>query len=397
MNLCWLIPSDRSGGVSAVVLSACWEAARSAYTPTLLTVISPADPIDLESPFTIASLHLHRPAYDTPPALLNWLENHPQDVLFINGCEQADAAVPYLQDRVRCVYVVHDTAPRYWMTAIREEANLDAIVAVSETVARQFRHRLQQPEKLSVIYNGFLFGDRPKSTDSRPDDLLFLGGENPTKGGFDLLDLWQTLVKLKFTGKLHWFGEIGSDFRAKIDRLPHRDRIHLYDFSPRDRIFATAAAAKVVLMLSRVEPFGMATIEAMGMGCVPVAWDIDTGTREIVTAHQSGLFAPLGNTAALARQVLLALQDYETLGSAALDVARSRFDSSVMWRNYASLVDTLAQTPPLTRRLAGQPPPPYQPPQRRFQQLPAPIRTAIRNFVGQHPRLGYWVRDLRGF
>lgn len=396
MKLCWLIPSDRSGGVSSVVLSACGEAARSAYPTTLVTVISPTQALALESPFQLCSLNLERPANDAPQALLNWLEIYPQDVLFVNGCEQVDAVIPYLPNRMNCVYVVHDTAPRYWLTAIREEANLDAIVAVSETVARQFRHRLKQPEKLSVIYNGCGFPERPNSSHSRPDDLIFLGGDNPVKGCFDLLELWQNLVKLNFPGTLHWFGQISPDFRAKIDRLPERSRIHLYDFSPRELIFETAAAAKVVLMLSRVEPFGMATIEAMSMGCVPVAWDIDTGTREIVTANQSGLFAPLGNNTALAHQVLQALQNYDSLASAALHVARSQFDASQMWHGYESLVQTLAQRPPVTRSRAGQPPPPYQPPQRRFQRLPAPIRTAIREFVGQHPRLGYWVRDLRG-
>jgi glycosyltransferase involved in cell wall biosynthesis len=397
MKLCWLIPNDRTGGVSSVALSACRQAACCGHEITLLTVISPTEAIEPDCRFKNASLNLDRPARETPSALLQWLTQNPQDILFVNGCEQADAAIPYLPTTLKCVYIVHDTAPRYWLTAIREEDNLEAIVAVSETVACQFRHRLKSPEKLSVIFNGCIFPDRPKSSESRPDDLIFLGGDKPIKGSFDVLELWQQLTQQNFMGKLHWFGEINAKFRAKIDRLPHFDRIHLYDRAPHELIFKTAASAKALLMLSRVEPFGMATIEAMSMGCVPVAWDIDTGTREIVTPNQSGLFAPLGNIAALADRVLQACQNYETLGSAALERSRSHFDATTMWRGYESLIEHLAQCPPPTRSLAGQPPQPYQSPQRRFQQIPAPLRTAIREFVGQHPRLGYWVRDLRGF
>jgi glycosyltransferase involved in cell wall biosynthesis len=396
MKLCWLIPNDRGGGVSSVALSACQQAACSGHKMTLLTVISPTETINSDFGFKNASLNLESPAKETPTALLRWLTQNPQDIIFVNGCEQADAAIPYLPATLKCVYVVHDTAPRYWLTVIREENNLDAIVAVSETVARQFRDRLKSPEKLSVIFNGCVFPERPNSLNSRPDDLIFLGGDKPIKGCFDTIELWQQLVKLNFLGKLHWFGEIGTHFHAKIDRLPQRNRIHLYGLAPQELIFKTAASAKALLMLSRVEPFGMATIEAMSMGCVPIAWDIDTGTQEIVTANQSGLFAPLGNTAALAHQVLQACQNSESLATAAIDRSRSHFDSAAMWRGYETLVNTLVQGSPLMRSLSGQTPQPYQPPRRRFQQIPTPIRTAIREFVGRHPRLGYWVRDLRG-
>lgn len=396
MKICWLIPNDRGGGVSSVAASVCQKAAQDGRDITLLTVLSLSDRFDSNCYFKIASLNLSPPARDTPIALLQWLDRHPQDILFLNGCEQADAVISYLPKSLKCVYVVHDTAPRYWLSAVREERNLEAIVAVSETVARQFRDRLQNLEKLWIIFNGCIFPENLNPNPSRANELIFLGGDKPIKGCFDLLELWQQLVKLNFSGKLHWFGEIGANFRARIDLLPHRDRILLYDRVPRDLIFQTAASAKVILMLSRVEPFGMATIEAMSVGCVPVAWDIDTGTREIVTANQSGLFAPLGNTAALAERVLQACQNYDSLGTAARERARSHFDATTMWRGYESLIKNLTQCPPLTRSRAGQVPPPYQPPQRRFQQIPSPLRTAIRDFVGRHPRIGYWVRDFRG-
>ncbi|MDY6937092.1 MAG: glycosyltransferase [Cyanobacteriota bacterium] len=396
MKLCWLIPSDRGGGVTSVAVSVSQQATSSQHELTLLTVIAPLENLDTNHKLKCDSLQLKRPARETPIALLEWLQTHPQNVLFLNGCEQADAVIPYLPNAVKCVYVVHDTAPQYWLTAVREEENLEAIVAVSDTVARQFRHRLKTPEKLWVILNGCVFPDRPTSLEPRPDDLIFLGGEKPIKGSFDVLELWQQLAKQKFRGKLHWFGQISTQFRAKIDRLPHRDRIHLYDRTSRQRIFETAATAKIILMLSRVEPFGMATIEAMGMGCVPVAWDIETGTREIATANESGLFAPLGDTAALADLVSLGCRNYPTLGPAAMERARSHFDSTTMWQGYESLLKKLDRLPPLTRNRVGESPQPYQPPQRQYQKIPAPIRAAIRQFVGRYPRLGYWVRDFRG-
>jgi len=397
MKLCSLISDDRGGGVASVALSCCRQAAKAGNETTLLIVLSSTGWIGTGHDFRAASLGLSGSAQEAPEKLLQWLEENPQDVLFLNGCEQADAVIPYLPSSLKCIYVIHDTAPRYWRTALSEEENLEAIVAVSETVASQFRYRLKQTRKLSVILNGCVFPEQPELKQLRQNELIFLGGDNPTKGACDVLKIWQQLVKLGFLGKLHWFGNVSPDFRDRIDQMPESGRVHVYGRVQRELIFSTAASAKVLLMLSRVEPFGMATIEAMSMGCIPVAWDIDTGTKEIVEANKTGLFAPLGNTQVLARQILVACDNYQVFGAAVIEHARSTFDESVMWKGYESLINHISTLQPIERSRKGQRPTDYKPPIRRFQLLPPSVRSVIREFVGRSPRFGYWIRDFRGW
>ncbi|MEA5503147.1 glycosyltransferase family 4 protein [Halotia wernerae UHCC 0503] len=396
MKLCWLIPGDKSGGISPVALSCCRQAAQAGYETTMLMLTQPSC-MSSNNDFRVSSLGLNGSAPETPKVLLQWLNENPQDVLLFNACGELDAAIPYLAPNIKCVFVVHDTIPRYWQRALEEEDNLEAIVAVSETVASKFRHRLKQITKLSVIYNGSGFPERPKFNITRQNDLIFLGGENPTKGAFDVLKLWKHLIELGFTGKLHWFGQVTPEFNSRINQLPHSERIHVYGHVQRDLIFSTAASAKVLLMLSRVEPFGMATIEAMSMGCVPVAWDVDTGTKEIATANKTGLFAPLNNTQALARQVLYACDNYDLFSIAVIERARSDFDEAVMWKGYESLINHISTLGRLERSKKGQEPAAYQAPVYRFQLFPPRLRSAIREIIGRSPVLGYWLRDMRGW
>jgi glycosyltransferase involved in cell wall biosynthesis len=397
MKLCWLIPDDRGGGIASVALSCCRQAAQAGHETTLLMVLAPTGWIGTNHDFRVSSLGLSDAAQEAPESLLQWLEENPQDVLFLNGCGQADIIIPYLPPSIKCVYVVHDTAPRYWQTAISEEDNLESIVAISETVASKFRNQLKQTTKLSVILNGCVFPEAHELNSTRQNELIFLGGDNPTKGAFDAIELWKKLVKFGFAGKLHWFGHVMPEFRARLEQLPNSERIHVYGRVKRELIFSAAASAKVLLMLSRVEPFGMATIEAMSMGCVPVAWDIDTGTQEIVTANKTGLFAPLGNTQVLARKVMDACENYQAFGGAVIEHTRANFDEAVMWTGYESLINQISKLQPIERSKRGEKPTAYQAPSRRFQLLPASVRSAIREFVGQYPRLGYWLRDLRGW
>ena len=169
----------------------------------------------------------------------------------------------------------------------------------------------------------------PKTSSERSDDLLFLGGEQLSKGLYDVLGLWSALDALDFRGSLHWYGNIGEDFRRLISRSAHADRIHLHGRQPRSQIFRQANASKVILVLSRGEPFGMVTIEAMGMGCVPIAWDVATGTKEVVPPG-AGMFAPLGDYAGCARLVLAACKDHASLSASLTAHARSKFSESAM-------------------------------------------------------------------
>ncbi len=228
--------------------------------------------------------------------------------------------------------------------------------------------------------------------------MLFLGGDNPTKGAHDVLRLWLELSKLPgFGGELQWFGNVSDSLRRRVRRLPCSERIYLRGRTSRDEMFKTAARSHLLLMLSRVEPFGMVTVEAMSMGCLPVAWDIDTGTREVVRPEDGGCFAPLGNFRALGDSVMRAWRSHERCSARVAAIARDKFSAEAMWKRYEEAILEISSLPPATRPYAGQDPPPYRRPIRCLQLLPEPMRKVVRRLLGASPRLGRLFADLRGF
>jgi glycosyltransferase involved in cell wall biosynthesis len=397
LRITWLCPDDKGGGVVSVAQGCCKEAALAGHDVTLLLAVKPTGHASDYGGAMLASLDATSPYADIPARLAAWLHTNPQDILILNACDQADAAIPYLPAGLRVIYGVHDTAERYFNIALRFETELDGIVAVSETVAARFRSRIKHPNKLHVVHNGTGFPTALDDTLARPrsEDLVFLGGDNAVKGAHDVLALWPALIGLGFGGRLHWFGSVGDGMRNQIAALPASNHIVLHGRRPRQQIFDLAGQSKVVLMLSRVEPFGMATIECMGMGCLAVAWDIDTGTREIVGACE-GVFAPLGDYSALAHSVSRAIEIHSRNFAASTARIRQEFSETAMWARYSTAFDSIFAAPPAIRVRAGQAPPLYRPPIRLFQLLPSSMRAAIRAVVGRSPRLGYALRDFRG-
>lgn len=398
MKLCWLVPNDRSLGVATVALACCRQAARAGHEVTLLSMRPWSGWIDAPAGVELASLEVTDVDRVAPALLQDWVTAHRPDVLFLNGCREVEPAIPCLPSGTRACFVIHDTAHWASQAAIRHERDLDAIVAVSRVVARRFTSRLHEPSHVHVIHNGAAFPapEAAVSDGSRSGDLLFLGGSDPNKGAFDVLALWPGLLAAGFPGRLHWFGDLESKFAARVAALRGGERIVLHGRRPRAEVFAAAAQCSVLLMLSREEPFGMATVEAMGMGCVPVAWDVDTGTREIVESGRTGWLVPLGDRAAFIRRIVEAARNRDRLGAAAQVRARRDFSEAAMWARYAELLAGLATHPVIERTGRGRVAPDYEPTTRYLQLLPAPVRGRVRALVGRSPRLGFWLRNLRG-
>jgi len=398
MKLCWLVPNDHGGGIISVAVSCCRQAAAAGHDVTLLLLTDPDGHFAEFATFHYESLGLPEKNSDAPQALVEWLKDHPQDVLFVNDCSPVHPALPYIPLGTRSVFVVHDTARQYWQPAVQHEDELDAIITVSNVIAEQFRDRLSAPNKLHVLHNGTIFPDEvsPKPSKDRNNDLLFLGGDKPFKGAEDVLALWPLLAERGFAGALHWYGRVGPDFESRIYALPHNDRIHIHGHVPRSTIFQQAAASLCILVPSRVEAFGMVTVEGMGMGAVPVAWDIETGTREIVTPGKTGLLVPLGDVEAMADAVMHVQKDHNRLATKAMQEARNRFSEKAMWKRYDAFIEGLMERDPVSREQAGNVPPQYERPTRYFQLLPSGLRSSLKSWVAQSPRLSYLMRNWRG-
>lgn len=396
LRLTWLVPDDAGGGVVSVAQACCRQAALAGHDVTLLMLL-PATGHAVEfGGIRIESLNATPPYSDAPRRIIEWLRRNPQDVVFLNGCEQADVAIPHVPGGTRIIYVVHDAATHYFQAAIRNQTSLDAIIAVSKTAA-SFRHRLLTPEKLHVALNGTIFPISVETALSaaRHDDLVFLGGDNYLKGSYDVLHVWAALQARGYAGRLHWFGHIGEEMRTEVAKTPGAERVLLHGRQPRLRIFETAMRSRVILMLSRADAFGMVTVECMGMGCLTAAWDINSGTREIVAVDECA-FAPLGDYERLADGIVEILARHEARYRTSTLRIRSAFDDGAMWARYRTVLDWVNERAPASRPLCQSSPPQYRSPARLSRYLPAAMRRSIRNFVGRSPRLEYVLRGLRG-
>ena len=125
-------------------------------------------------------------------------------------------------------------------------------------------------------------------------------------------------------------GDERAALEALIGELNARDVVHLAGFTP--HVGAILGAAKVSVLPSPAEPFGLAVVEAMACKRAVVAVDAG-GPREIVVHGETGLLVPPDDAPVLARALAQLLDDparAQTMGEAGFERYQAHFTAARM-------------------------------------------------------------------
>jgi glycosyltransferase involved in cell wall biosynthesis len=226
----------------------------------------------------------------------------------------------------------------------------DRVVANSRHTADHVLHRWPRlADRVVVVHNGFAFDDpAPVGRPPAPDgEVLVVGRLSPRKGQDVAIRAVRRLhdagwpVRLRVVGTpfpgYEWFE---ADLRRDALDLGIADHVTFDGY--RDDIPACNAAADIVLVPSRVEPFGNVAVEALAAARPLVASDVG-GLREFVQHDRTGVLVPPDDDEALAAAVAGLLAEPEraaSMASAGARSVRARFSMAA----YAEGVERLLRT-----------------------------------------------------
>lgn len=255
-----------------------------------------------------------------PPAIVHTLHN-----LAENEASPADQALQRLAFRWRVAAVAIGDAVADSAVALYGRPPADTIPNGVPVDAFQSGPEVGPALRLSLG----LAADAPV--------LLSVGRLNPQKNQKLLLDAFSRLdpalgAQLLIAGK----GELRSDLEAQAKALGITDAVHF--LGVRRDVPALLAAADVFVLSSLYEGNPLVVMEAMAAGRAVVSTSV--GCVPELVGPQTGRLVPSGDTAALAAALADLCADRgstRALGQGALQVARARFDVSVMARHYAQL------------------------------------------------------------
>ncbi len=189
----------------------------------------------------------------------------------------------------------------------------DRIVAVSRGVAEDLAKLLKRPiERIDVIYNPIAVdtvraqaaakAGHPWLREGEPPVLLSVGRLIPQK---DYPTLFRAVAKVRQNRAVRLIVLGEGPERAALEQLA--DQIGISDILAMpgfvDNPFAYMRQARLFVLASRWEGFGLVIIEALACGCPVLSTDCPSGPAEILERGKHGRLAPVGDVDAMARAI----------------------------------------------------------------------------------------------
>jgi glycosyltransferase involved in cell wall biosynthesis len=225
----------------------------------------------------------------------------------------------------------------------------DRVVAPSHAFLAECLAEVPQLARRGVaIHNGLdpeeFAGFEPVAATARPADRILCIAALRRKKGHDVLlrafaDLGGESVHLEFVGS----GPEEPALQGLARELGVATRVEFRGFLDRAATLHSLAAADIVVLPSRHEPFGIAAIEGMMAGRPVVAAAVG-GLTEIITDGQDGVLVPPDDPAALAAALRRLLDDANLrarLGAAGRQTVLRRFTRDHMGAAYEEQFATL--------------------------------------------------------
>lgn len=180
------------------------------------------------------------------------------------------------------------------------------------------------------------------SLSSRAPQIVAMGRLSAQKGFDLLLEAFSSIAPAHPDWNLTIVGE-GPERKPLEDLVQQRDLTNRVDLCGwRDDPSRLLSDSQVFVLSSRYEGFPNALLEAMACGVVPVAFDCESGPREIIRHNIDGLLVPAEDVDRLAQALASVLSDAgrrQQLATAAQEV-NERFSVEAFFRRWNELLDS---------------------------------------------------------
>lgn len=258
---------------------------------------------------------------------------HTNDSLTVVGCKAASIAGiahawhlrEFLEEDYSKTIVFPERYIQKWF------AKSDRMICISDAIKAKYESRFVR-DNWCKVYDGIIIpqGDWSNSEKKVGDTmrLLFLGGTNEGKGFSDLIKIANVLKKrygIRFQVSVAGNCSRKGEYESLIRECGVEDCFVFLGFvTDVNKLFQET---DIFLMLSRLEAFGLVTVEAMLGGAVVVGNNCG-GTKEIVRHGSTGFLyeeADIENAAELIKKIWDGDFDLDRIRQQAFEYARDNF------------------------------------------------------------------------
>lgn len=269
------------------------------------------------------------------------------DILLLNHCSLLYYTLPLLNRTIKPVAVIHSDDARYYATATMFSHRIFRWVAPTHGVANNAKKYLKRDyaRKIKVIPHGTETVFSPSPSEKKKSclgNIVFVGHVDKNKGAELLPPILCNVHKshpavfLTIVGQ----GPLKDEIEASFLKLGLKNNYRFTGTLDRGEIAETLRESDIFLLPTRIEGFGLAIVEAMMCGTVPVVTKLDDITDTIVNNGISGILIQQGDVGGFSNAIIKLLKEPQTLfalSKKAAEIAKEKFKIEDMIDHYMAL------------------------------------------------------------
>ena len=269
------------------------------------------------------------------------------EVILLNNCALMQYAVPLVKHGTKPVAVLHSDDPRFYGIGALFPKSMFRWIAPTAGVKSRFDPYLDEwlRGRVRVIPHGvdagkFFRGTSPEERNGFR--TLFVGFLGETKGADLLPDIFQKVVREAAGATLDIVGTgpLAPTLVEEFRRRGLEERVTIHGSRSSDETAALMRNSDALLLPTRLEGFGIAIVEAMMCGAVPVVSRLSGITDQLLDEGKSGFLVTPGNVEGFAEKLVMLSRDRRALAAHsvnAVSFATEHFSLDLMLDRYEAL------------------------------------------------------------
>ncbi|HMH23185.1 MAG TPA: glycosyltransferase family 4 protein [Puia sp.] len=180
-----------------------------------------------------------------------------------------------------------------------------------------------------------------------PLKLMFLGRHDTNKGIFDLYEIHRLLQQKGISVKWMILGK-GPETERLKQQWQDEPAVEFYTPPTNEEVLQRAANSDVFVFPTKFEGFPVALVEAMSVGCVPVASDLPGGIRELIRDNETGFRCKVNDNESFAgyiEKLHFNRQLLETISRNAIETIHAGYNAEIQSPKYQELFRQVAASP----------------------------------------------------
>lgn len=318
-----------------------------------------ADPLPFPEDIPVRTLHVSpRSSWrERWRALADELSSGNMPAIYVPNYDWRHSGIsPTLPSHVKIVGIAHSDDPQHYEHVVRLGESWNAIVAVSDTIAREVTSLAPDlaPRLATIPYGVPVAASmmRAPRHDGEPLRIVYVGRlARYQKRALSLVDIADALTATDVHFELIVAGAGGDqhDFLKAASAHMIDGRIRFVGALSNQMVQTLLDRAHAFVLPSDFEGLPVALLEAMSHGVVPVVSDIRSGIREVVRDGENGFRVSTGDAQAFAERLAMLARDPArtiAMGTAArATIANGPYGIDAMCNAYLNLFSWVADTP----------------------------------------------------